>query len=181
MNKTARNILIVGSILLFFGSIGFYVYSNVKMSMKFCYKISGLKITSITSEKIDITLQTKIKNRSDFSVKLKSYKFNIWINEILVATVNQSLTQTIQNLAVSTLNIPVSIEISKLGKLKFKQIHTLALLMFTQPDKFIVRTEGVVSGEVQGVTVKDFPIDISMNYNEITAPSTDDDICKNFK
>lgn len=181
MSKTATKILIVGAILAFLGGVGYYVYSNVVMAMKFCYRISAFKITSISNERVSFNLAVKIKNRSDFRVKVESLNLKIYMDGVHVATINQSVLQEIERLAVSELKIPVSVELKNIGALKFEQIRQLAVKAFSQPDKFIVLTEGVLTGSVQGVKVKDFPISIGISFSEITAPSTDDDICKNFK
>lgn len=179
-NKKLKGFLIAGSLLALLVGIGIYVKVNINKVMNFCYRFTGFKLTSFSKDAIKFELKVKLKNTSNFKINLSSYKFKVYINKIYLGTIEQELTTEIAKQGISEFFVPVNVSPSKTD-LTVLNIADIALKIPANKKSVLFKIDGTISGKVGIIKVDDFPIQMEYSLEEILAPSTDEDICKDFK
>lgn len=92
-------------------AIGYGVYNyyrkQINLALQYCYKIYDIDIITIEQNLIVFKIFIKIKNKSNFSFKLKGYDLNVSLNRNHIANITSSTEQYVYNNAVSTIELLV--------------------------------------------------------------------------
>jgi len=87
--KTLRALLVVSGI----GVIGYAIYryylKQVDFLKDFEYKVTGLKIASITSDNISLDITTQIVNNSNVEATVKEIYLDCYLNKVKVGNVTE--------------------------------------------------------------------------------------------
>ncbi len=181
MNKKVLNIAIITSVVLVFVGIGCYVYTNIKSALNYCYKVVNFSISNINKDGISLKVRLALLNNSEISATIEGYNFGVWINDIKIATIKESIKKQISPKVINYIDIPVTINPKEFGSGLYEKVLNVLSTYLLNKDKVIVKVEGSFSANVVLWSVRDYPISISMSVKEImTNKTTESDICKNF-
>jgi len=164
---------------LIIAGVAYALFNNIKLAMKYCYKISKLKFVKISADKLIINLTILFKNYSTFNIIAKSYDLDIMLNGIKVAKVNQDHETVISSNGVSEIIVPVEGYPAIIGK-NWKKLIDVLPTYFTAPEKINIEAKGNVIVKLLGLSVT-LPIDIVMSVKDAMSDDPDADLrCANF-
>lgn len=167
-----------GITLLVSGGV-YALINNIKLAMKYCYKMTDIKFISVSASKIDMQLNILFKNYSAINIIAKSYKFDVSVNNIPIATVVQDKETFIGGNSVSKIAVLVKSEPAKLQNKAF-ELAVVVGQYLNHPEKVIIELKGTVVVSVLGLPVT-LPLDISMNVKDIMSPDPNADLrCASF-
>lgn len=175
-----KKLLIATGFLAGFTALGWglSVWYKGQMSkvMQYCYKIKRYKITRLDTEKIQLAIDLLIRNNSAFSMDINGYDLSVYVNDIKIAILKDTITQTVRNNSLSLITLNVDVIAKNLFK-DAKKLGQIILYAVVDRAKFIIKVEGNVSASSGFLKIKQLPINISMNLDEITTDSPDSEKC----
>jgi hypothetical protein len=168
----AKKIIITTSIFAGIGAIAFGLYKFYKyqlsLAMQYCYKISRYNFNALNQDGINMDLFINIENKSDFSVTIIGYNLDILVNNNKVGTVISKTQYTLANKSIT--EIGLNILFNPLTSFNLTDVISLLGYALTDKSKFIIEVKGSLSGKMNFIQIKDFPIDIKMSLADILAP-----------
>jgi LEA14-like dessication related protein len=167
-----KKIVVTTSVLAGIGAIVYGLYKfykyQVSLAMEYCYKISNYKINALDQNGINMDLFIKIENKSDFVITIVGYDLDILINGKDVGHIVSSSQYTLLNKSIT--EISVNVLFNPLASFNLMDVVSLLSYAATDKSKFIVEVKGTISGKMNFIQIKNFPIDIKMSLAEILAP-----------
>jgi LEA14-like dessication related protein len=116
---------------------GALAYLQYKRLMNYVIKVSKVKVNKVSLNNIDFNLLLNFENKSDVSFAIKSQTYNVYLNNVFVAKIENQSTNFIKAKSTSLLGLNVKFDpsttIKKLG------VGTLDLL--TKPDKVMLKID----------------------------------------
>jgi LEA14-like dessication related protein len=175
-----RKLLTITGILGGLGLLGFGMYQffneQINKAMNYCYKIKRYKFRQVTKDNIGMDIDVLIRNRSSFDLDVYGYNFNIFVNDRKVANVVNNTKQTINNNALSQVTVSVDFKPKDLFP-TLNQALTLVYYATVEKSKFIIKVQGSVSAGSSFIKLKDLPVEITMNLQEITTDDPNKEVC----
>lgn len=169
---------LIGGISTIAIASGIYVKKQGLLLYNSCYAMSGAIINKLDIfNKVDITLLIKLKNDSDISFSVKKQYYEVFFNDFKVSVVKSD--KVIEVPAKSTITIPVSVIFNPKDFLK-AGVKNLTEIV-TDSSKIKIKTKGKLSVKLGLLTIPNIPIETVYTIAELTAPTSADNPCKNFK
>lgn len=174
--KVAKTLLLVG---LGITAIGFGVklYKQVMVAMNYCFRISKIRINKINQDVFDVVLTIRFMNKSALEATVSRYNLDIYLNDKKIATVAQDVAYKIGKMAVSTIEVPVSVSLKT--KFTLTEVINLAAnyLSKSGQDKIKIRVAGTIDAKAYGVPVKNVDIDVTMSLKEMLEEDPNAPVC----
>ena len=146
--------------------LSYYLYKQFKKLTDFCYKFTNFRFLKFTYKEAIIELSMLLETKSDIKVELKNYSFDILINGVKVANVNNNINNIIQPKGISKIYINVLFAPKKVFDLK-----TISTLIATNKDNGVLRVKGTIKAKVAGIIgTGNYPIDVQMTFKEMAQP-----------
>jgi LEA14-like dessication related protein len=164
-----------GFILLICGLYKWYMVQLDKV-MQYCYKIKRYKFNTISLDKIDMTIDVLIRNKSAFDFDVYGYDMAVYINDIKIAKLKDQTNQHIVNNGLSLIKLNVNVlpkEVFKDAK-KLGEIISWSLL---DKEKVKITVDGTISAGSSFLKVRDLPIKITMTLKEIMTDDPNAEVC----
>jgi LEA14-like dessication related protein len=163
--------LMIAGIIAGLSGIAFGVYTLYKrqiyLAMQYCYKLYKINLTSFTKDLIQMEIQVKILNRSSFQLTIKSYSFDISINNNLIAKIKSDQDTIINPVSSNLLKVNVNVKPGDVLKGQF--LLDLIKYYLLDKSKIIIKVKGTLIAQVNFL-IAQLPIDYQSNLKELTAP-----------
>jgi len=154
-------------------SVMAYVASQAKKLKDACYTLAGAMVHEISFQNFSFTLLLNISNKSDIDFVVTKQLYNIYINNMLVATIDNPEKIKVRGNGKSTINIDVSFNPQDLLK---KGMENISMLIGNK-DNLIIEIKGNLSLKAGIVSVNDYKVDERLSMKEILAPSKSKNKC----
>lgn len=162
----------VYGLLILFTAFGLYAAYQIATLKNYCYNLVGWRVSKITANSVEIVFNFRIKNKSNIDVTLNGYKFDVFMNNVLVAKVKSLQKTEIRGKSSRIIQVPVQF-------IPTKEILTNVRIDFIKrqlSDSNIIRFLGTVSlSNYKIIQLKNYPIDIVMPLKEMVPVK--DDVC----
>jgi len=172
--KVLRTVGIVTAVTVI--GIGLYHYfkRQINLAMKYCYKVSSIKVVKVGKDRIIIDLAIKLFNRSKFEVLIRSYEFDVSICNARAVTVKNAYADVIMNAeGISVLPVRLDINPKKSGFDTQKTLDVIAYAV-SAPEKFIVSIDGYVSAKINFINIKKMPVSFRTTLADMMKPTAAD-------
>src|SRR3990167_10572004 len=144
-----------------------YLNKQTTLLKNACYTIAGAIINEISLTRMIFTLILNISNKSDIDFVVTNQKYNIYVNEMLVAVIENKNDIKVNSNGMSTVNIEVSFNPQDLLQ---KGRQNIALLM-QDKNNIIIDIKGFLSIQAGFINVKNYEIDERLSLQELLSPS----------
>lgn len=161
-----RVLIIGGSIALAFG-LGYWIYSQYKAVMNYCFNMGGYSLNSLSKDGIDLDVDLEIKNNSSINIQLLSYNLSVYLNGIKTAAITSPVNQTLKPHQFSTVVLKIKITGEDLSKFDLFSLTNI-LLDFKNTRIKIVGTLGV---SIEGIKATGVPINIEQPLKDMLPAS----------
>jgi LEA14-like dessication related protein len=167
--------LILVLVVLVMASIS-YAYYQYKQAMKYCYKVTKLKIKKFTKDRIILDLNLLIKNVAQVGTKVLGYKIDIIINGKYVGSAQSDQNFKVSGDAIST--IPVTVDINPKKGFNTSELASLVSWYITDKTKIILTFKGWIKAPLPifQIPVR-VPVEITYNLKEYLEDDPEDDSC----
>ena len=177
MNK---KVLIIVGVIAGFGLLGYGLFqwyrTQIDKVMQYCYKIKRYKIIQFDMNKILMTIDVLIRNKSAFDMDINGYDMSVYINDVKIAVLKDTLTQKVNNNSLSLITLNVDV-IAKNLFTDLKKLGQLIVWSAMDKSKVIIKVQGNVSASSSFIKIKDLPINISMSLQEILTDDPNAEVC----
>lgn len=160
--------LFLGLIGLTSGIIALYK-RQIYMAMQYCYKLSKVTIISFDKNAIKFDVYVKILNRSSFSLIIKNYSFDIYLNSSFITKIENDQEVAINPESSNLIRVPVSIDPKNI--LKGSLLVELVEDYLFDKSKINLQVKGNLTAKANFISIKKLPIDYKTNMKEMTAAS----------
>jgi LEA14-like dessication related protein len=134
--KIDKKYLVAGAIGLV-TITGAIAYLQYKRLMNYVIKVGKIKINKISLNNIDFNLILNFENKSDISFDIKSQKYDIYLNNVFIAKVENQSINKINAKAVSQIGLNVKFDPSA----ALKKLGTGALDLLANSDKIMLKVD----------------------------------------
>jgi LEA14-like dessication related protein len=159
--------LYIGAGVLGLGALAYYQYKKL---MDFTLGFKSARVNSVGVNGINLDLFFNFTNKSAVKVEVLSQSYDVYINDIYVTTLSNSLANTIQPKATSVVGVNVNLTKSDLASLGQRLKGGLLSLLNVANIKVTIKEH--IKMKVAGF----IPYTLNYNYNttikEMTAPSS---------
>ncbi|PIZ50436.1 hypothetical protein COY27_07175 [Candidatus Woesearchaeota archaeon CG_4_10_14_0_2_um_filter_33_13] len=162
MNTTTK-IAIGGTAVLAIVILSAWVAKQAKALYDACFTVAGAVIHTISIDKMDMDLLINIANKSDVSFTLTNQNYQVYINKMLVATVNNKENTTVVSQGNTTMKINIKFNPQDLLK---KGIENIANLIKNK-DSLVVEIRGSISIGKGLVSFNDYRVDETLLMKEL--------------
>ena len=162
MNTTTK-IAIGGTAVLAIVILSAWVAKQAKALYDACFTVAGAVIHTISIDKMDMDLLINIANKSDVSFTLTNQNYQVYINKMLVATVNNKENTTVVSQGNTTMKINIKFNPQDLLK---KGIENIANLIKNK-DSLVVEIRGTISIGKGLVSFNDYRVDETLLMKEL--------------
>jgi LEA14-like dessication related protein len=107
-----------------------------------------------------------IRNLSNIGFDIDSYNFDVYLNNILVSNISESIKQTLVPKGLSEISLRVSFNPTKINV--GTALELVSALMFKK-NTTTIRIKGHVSGSIAYIPFTNMPIDVTSTIEEILA------------
>jgi hypothetical protein len=164
--------IIAGLAVLGAGLATWHFSKQIRLLKQTCFSFGGYKILALTKDSVKIQIKLNLKNLSSLAFVLKAYKFNVFVNNKLVATTISNTPQTIEYNAISP--IVIDIDIVPKDVLDIKALSNLLL----NANNAIIKIQGSVSVNAAGIPASNVPVLIESKLRDmIPAPGATSQPC----
>lgn len=155
--------------------IGLTAYFNRQMKLlrDACYTLAGAIIKEITFEKVSFTLILSISNKSDIDFSVTGQEYNIYVNNMLVAKINNPEVVKVAARGKSTVNIDVTFNPQDLLKQGMANIASL----ISNKNNMIIEIKGYLSLTSGVVSIKDYQVDERLTLKELLSDDSKSEKC----
>lgn len=168
MSPTTKNILFWGFVSGIIIGTGSYVWLNVRRAMNFKYKISGFKLKEHDLTSLLIDLKLVISNPSSLNAVIHNYDFNVYVNGSKIGNIKSNKSLRVDSNADTTIVLPVRLDRTKFSDYNsFSRLYSLLLTSVQNAEKINVAIKGTLTGTAFGLSVKNYPVDITYTLKEI--------------
>ena len=167
--KTAVKIGIIGGIGLTLVAVAAYFEKQANLLKEACSTIAGAIIHQISFTNVSFTLMMNIANKSDIDFTVTNQKYNVYVNNMLVAKIDNPDTVKVNARGTSTVNINVKFNPQDLLKKGIQNITSL----IKNKDNMIIEVKGYLSLKAGIISVTDYQVDERMTLKEILSPPKD--------
>ncbi len=171
--KLEYKIGIGAGIILSLIAIAAYASKQAKLLADACSTVSGAIINEISFNKVRFTLILSISNRSDINFSITKQLYNIYVNKMLVARVDNVGKMVVNANGKSSVNINVAFNPQDLLK---KGMENIAQLL-ADKDNMMIEVKGTMSIRSGIVSVGNYEVDERLTLKELLAPSPDSKKC----
>lgn len=100
---------VIGGVTAVVGILTWHFLHQVNLLKKTCFGFNGYTIKELNINKIVIELRLKLRNKSDIAFTLRSYNFDIFINNTKVTTAASNVPQVIDRDSFAPLTLMIDI------------------------------------------------------------------------
>jgi LEA14-like dessication related protein len=172
--KTGYKIAIFGGIAL--AGLALVSYFNRQMDLlrEACYTMAGVIINEITFDNVSFTMMLAISNKSDIDFTVTNQSYNVYVNDMLVATIDKEENIKVLARGRSTVNINVAFNPMDLLSRGMQNIASL----LKNKNNMIIEIKGYLSLSAGAVSIKDYQVDERLTLEELLAPVPKEEECK---
>ena len=161
-------------------SIGvfYWIYNQVNLAMKYCYKLRDFKINTLGINKTNITIFMSIRNFSNVGAIINKLDLDIFINDIWISKVLDSKTETvIKKNSASDIKFDVEFSLSDILKTNLLKATQIIYDLGNNKDKVIVHAKGVIGLRIGWFNFRNINIDVKMSVKEILTDDPNAFVC----
>lgn len=163
MQIQRKHVIVTGLAILSFAAAGAYwQYMKIKDA---CIKFLGLKLNSVSLDKIDFNITLSLKNPSDLSLDILSQQYVVYLNDKEVVTVTNNVSQTIAKNAYSPITVNIQFNPRSVINILGKNATDILL----NREKINVRVEIKLAVKIFGFIPVNIPYTYLTNLKELTA------------
>jgi len=157
------------------GVIGIMAYFNKQVNrlMDACFTVTGAVINQMSADNFAFTLIMNIKNKSEIDFTVTNQRYNIYINKMLVATIEKPNDIKVMGNGMTTLKIDVKFNPQDLLKQGLENI----IYLLGDKKKIVIEIKGYLSLKAGIITVKDYQVDERLSLAELLNPSPKNEVC----
>jgi len=148
---------------------GIYAGITAHFLTKICYKLWGFKIVDIGKKDIKFNLVIMVKNPARVDLNIEGYEFDVEVNGVPVARIENNNEKVIDGQGVSYLTIPISFGYEKFIK-KTNWAELVALFITGQSDKIFISLNGKFMGGIFKIPISR-KVKVKMSLAEIAKNS----------
>lgn len=167
MNK---KFLIFGS-LATLGLGAFYVSNQISMAQKICVKGYDYRVKKLTAKDTTIEVNVDVKNKTEFTVGLNGYKFNIYGQGNYLATIESNQKISIKPKAYTRLTLEINLDPRQVLKGGWQ-----ALLSAKGWEDIVIDVQGSLKVSKWSIPFK-LPVELSFKLRELTEDNSDENPC----
>lgn len=138
---------IVGGAIGLVTITGAILYFQYKKLMEYAIKIVGGKVNAIDRNGIDVTLFLSVNNKSNLRLKLIKQKYDVYINDKLIAKAKSDLSETVEPKADTTISLDVSLKTKEL----LKTLGSEAINAVTKPETTVLKVDYKLIVSLMGI------------------------------
>ncbi len=139
-----------------------YIKYQIDLALQYCYKLTKITITHASLQKVSLTVNLKIRNKSAIDIKVKSQNYTIYANDSPISTVIIDKEVIIKGNGIYEL--PIDLEIAPVDVLKVALLNLNELL--NSKNSIRIAIKGVFTGGTGFITVK-YPISYEKTIGEL--------------
>lgn len=146
-------------------ALGVHVYYQQTLVRRLSAAYGGFSVVSMNLNAAEINITVTVTNPSSLDANIDSYNLAVYLNGALVSTITSDQKQYIQ--ASGTSDIVLNVKFSPLqalGKVFTKDVIVGLLLNYSS---VVVRVAGTISLDHAGISLTDYPVDISSTIQEL--------------
>ena len=114
MEKGLRNTLIISGTLGGLTVLGYLLYRQILKAIELTIEPKSVKSLGLTGRTLKLLVTMGVKNPSDLKVILKEQEYDIYINGIFISRLQNSESQVVYPMAISTLVLTVDVNVDDL-------------------------------------------------------------------
>lgn len=171
--KTPYKIAIIGGLGLGLVAIMAYFNKQANLLKEACFIVAGAIIHKISFDRVSFTMLLNISNRSDIDFSVINQKYNVYVNKMLVATIENPEKVDVKARGKTTVNIDVKFNPQDLLKQGIQNITAL----IQNKDNMMIEIKGHLSLKAGMISVTDYQVDERLTLKEILSPSKDSQKC----
>jgi len=172
--KTGVKVALIGGLGVAIIGIMSYLAKQASLLKDACYTVVGAIINEISFDNVSFKLLIGISNKSDIDFTITKQNYNIYLNKMLVATIEKPDDMRVVANGKSTIGINVSFNPQDLLR---QGIENIAFLIQNRKN-MVVEIKGNLSIKSGIVTINDYMIDEKLSMAELLATSPKDEKCK---
>lgn len=150
-----------------------YLNKQAKALYDACFTIAGAVVHTISFDNMEFDVLMSIKNTSDMSFTITNQNYNIYVNKMLVAEVENKENVKIASNGKSNMKINVKFNPQDLLK---KGIENIAALLKNK-DSLVIEVKGNISIGAGIVPFKNYKVDERLLMKELLSPSKKTNKC----
>jgi LEA14-like dessication related protein len=171
--KIGTKIAIIGGIALVGLSLAAYFNKQMRLLREACYTLAGAIINEISLTNVSFTLVLNISNKSDIDFTVTNQSYNIYVNDMLVATIDKKEDVRVLARGRSTVNINVAFNPQDLLSRGMQNIANLV----RNKNNMIIEIKGYLSLSAGAVSITDYQVDERLTLAELLAPTPKEEKC----
>jgi len=148
---------------------GIYAGITAHFLTKICYKLWGFKIVDVSNKAVKFELIIMVKNPARVDLNIEGYEFDVEVNGVPVARIENNNEKVIDGQGVSYLTIPISFGYEKFIK-KTNWAELVALFITGQSDKIFISLNGKFMGGIFKIPISR-KVKVKMSLAEIAKNS----------
>ena len=143
---------------------GAFAYLQYKRLMNYVIKVGKITINKISLNNIDFNLILNFYNKIDISFDIKNQMYDIYLNNVFIAKVQNQSTNKINAKSVSQIGLNIKFDPSK--AVKKLGVGTLDLL--SKPDKIMLKVDIKLKVKLYMFTIN-LPFVFESSLKDLTA------------
>lgn len=175
--KLKTGIIVGGTVLAVAGIVG-YLFREFNKLYNSCYAVVGAVIHDFSLTNVRLTLFVKIENTSDISLTIDKQFYDVYFNDMQVATFSTSEPMRLTSNSDKTFPIEVQFDPTDLLKQGVKNISGL----IKNRENLEIKVKGILSVKAGIARVDDLFFETSWSLKELTETDPNAvDVCERFE
>ena len=145
------------------GGLIYAVKKQVDLAKQMSVRLSGGSMLPMQGSEIGVKLALSIDNKSDLTIHVDSINMDIYVNDKYINKVIQKSEQTINPKSTSQVEFSIYINPADL----INGLNIPELLKTLDYKSIKIKMIGLISGDIDGITVTDFPFQVVNTIGEL--------------
>lgn len=162
--------VLIGSLLLAAAYGAFMLFQQVKLLKQTCVKMVNHRLTGLFNRTAQLSITLRVVNKSDIDLLVTNENFDIYINNVFVASMKQSRNTMLARNAATDIVLNASFDPQQLVQ---QGIAALAQNF----NAVSIRIKGKLNVKTSVVSVSNLNVDTTMTLAQILSPSNQTSNC----
>ena len=166
MKKTLTIISILTGLSII--GTGFYliIKEQIKLMESYCWKVKDVLIKQFGFNNASLTVVLNLKNQSDINLEIIDYNFGIFLDDLKVADVKNTVKTVWKAKSISEIMFDINFNPSIVIK-DAKKISNLAVNIFAYPQNVMFTAKGTVTVKHSFIKVSNLPIEYKTTFADL--------------